>query len=170
VRPSAMFVSPMLGAPPAARGGSACRTQGWAARRCTDYRSARAATAQNLKTLALRILGPAPARGHELVQAGAPETFQMVVCTENSVRVDYTNLRSRPSTMISACAGRSHRGFQQGVDGIDEFSHSPIHRCRTCIDDQSLLGFQDGDQSARKLLHQRVDLSVSLGTSKIRQM
>src|ERR1700741_1084847 len=66
--------------------------------------------AQNLKTLALRILGPAPARGHELVQAGAPETFQMVVCTENSVRVDYTNLRSRPSTMISACAGRSHRG------------------------------------------------------------
>ena len=32
------------------------------------------------------------------------------------------------------------------------------------------LGFQDCDQSARKLLHQRVDLSVSLGTSKIRQM
>jgi hypothetical protein len=40
----------------------------------------------------------------------------------------------------------------------------------TTFDDQSLLGLQDGDQSARKLLHQRVDLSVSLGTSKIRQM
>ena len=112
-----MFVSPMLGAPPAARGGSACGEA---------VHGLQVGARRHLKTLALRILGPAPARGHELVQAGAPETFQMVVCTENSVRIDYTNLRSRPSTMISACAGRSHRGFQQGVDGIDEFSHSPI--------------------------------------------